>query len=66
MTKGALHTDQMTMEERLSIQDTGRLLISWVINEPIYYSEPLTGSQILQSTDQEITPYDCEPGSPID
>jgi len=64
---GTLHTDQMTMVERLSIQEeTGRLLISWVINEPIYYSEPLTGSQILQSTDQEITPYNCVPGSPIE
>ena len=60
-----LHTDQMTMVERLSVQeDTGRLLISWVINEPIYYSEPLTGSQELQSTDQEIIRYDCVPGSP--
>ena len=28
-----LHTDQMTMVERLSIQEeTGRLLISWVVN----------------------------------
>jgi len=62
-----LHTDQMTMVERLSIQeDTGRLLVSWVVNEPIYYSEPLTGSQILQSTDQEATSYDCIPGSPIE
>ncbi len=63
----ALHTDQMTMVERLSIQeDTGRLLVSWVVNEPIYYSEPFTGSQELQSTDQEISRYDCIPGSPIE
>jgi hypothetical protein len=61
-----LNTDQMTMVERLSIQeDTGRLLISWIVNEPIYYSERLTGSQQLQSTNKEIISYDCIPGSPI-
>ena len=61
-----LHTDQMTMEERLSVQeDTGRLLISWIVNEPVYYSERLTGSQQLQSTNQDMIRYDCVPGSPI-
>lgn len=62
-----LHTDRMTMEERLSVQqDTGRLLISWVVDEPIYYSEPLTGSQVLQSTDKELIRYECIPGTPTD
>ena len=61
-----LQTDQMTTVERLSIQeDTGRLLISWIVNEPIYYSALLTGSQQLQSTNQEIIRYDCIPGSPM-
>lgn len=61
-----LHTNQMTMVERLSIQeDTGRLLISWIVDEPIYYSELLTGSQQLQSTDKEIIRYDCIPGTPM-
>ena len=56
----------MTMVEKLSIEkNTGRLLISWVVNEPIYYSDRLTGSQQLQSTDQEIIRYDCIPGSPM-
>ena len=60
-----LHTDQMTIEERISIQlGTGDLLISWTVNEPVYYSEPLTGSQRLKSTDKEIIPYDCVPELP--
>ena len=59
-----LHSDQMTFQERLSIkEDTGDLLISWVANDPVYYSEPITGSQSLQSTTQEIIPYNCIPGS---
>ena len=62
-----LHTDQMTMEERISIQQgTGDLLISWTVNEPVYYSEPLTGSQRLKSTDKEIIPYDCVPELPLE
>jgi len=61
-----LHTDQMTMEERISVkEDTGELLISWVVNEPVYYTEPLTGSQRLQSTKQKIIRYDCIPGEPV-
>ncbi len=61
-----LHSDQMTMVERLSVQeDTGDLLVSWTTNDPNYYSEPLTGSQRLQSTSQKIIQYDCVPGSPM-
>jgi hypothetical protein len=57
----------MTMEERISIQQgTGDLLISWTVNEPVYYSELLTGSQRLQSTDKEIIPYDCVPELPLE
>jgi hypothetical protein len=60
-----LHTDQMTLEERLSITpDKGRLLIQWVANDPEYYAEPLTGSQELQPTKQDIIQYECIPGAP--
>lgn len=57
-----LRSDEMIMSERLTVQsDSGRLLISWVIDEPVYYSEPLTGSQLLQSTTQEVLSYECTP-----
>lgn len=60
-----LHSDQMTLEERLSITpDKSRLLISWTANDPEYYAEPLTGSQELQPTNQEIIRYECIPGAP--
>ena len=62
-----LHTDQMTMHERLSVQEeTGKLLIEWTTNDPDFYSDPLTGSQLLQSTTKEIIPYNCIPGSPLE
>lgn len=61
-----LNTDQMTMQERISIiEDSGDLHIEWIVNEPVYYSEPLVGNQSLQSTDKEIIPYECIPGSPM-
>jgi hypothetical protein len=56
----------MTLQERLSIQPSGRLLIAWTANDPVYYGEPLTGSQELQSTTQDIIRYDCVPESPED
>jgi hypothetical protein len=60
-----LHTDQMILEERVSVmKDTGELLINWMVNDPVYYLEPLTGSQRLQSTNQAIIPYDCVLGEP--
>lgn len=58
-----LHSDQMTLVERLAVQEgSGRLLISWEINDPLFYTETLTGSQLLQSTTHEIQPYECIPG----
>lgn len=61
----ALNTDQMTLEERLSVEpDTGNLLIEWTINEPVYYAEPIRGSQVLRSTDQDIIRYECVPQDP--
>ncbi len=58
-----LHSEQMTMVERLAVQeDSGRLLISWEIEDPVFYAETLTGSQLLQSTTHEIQPYECIPG----
>jgi hypothetical protein len=66
LSGSTLHTDQMTMQERLSIkEDTGDLLITWTVNEPVYYSEPIIGGQSLQSTTKEIIPYECVPGGPI-
>ncbi len=31
------------------------------MHDPAYYSEPVTGSQTLKSTDQEVASYECIP-----
>lgn len=57
-----LKSDRMTMQERISLnKDNGRLLISWVVNDPTYYSRPITGSQQLQRTGKKLLPYGCVP-----
>lgn len=62
IVRSALRTDQMTMVERLSVQpESGDLQISWVVHEPVYYSEPITGGQLLKRTDQEFGAYECNP-----
>jgi len=67
LTGSIQHTDQMTLRERVSIlPESGRLLIEWTTIDLEYYSEPLTGSQRLQSTTKEIIPYNCIPGSPLE
>jgi hypothetical protein len=64
LTGEILHTDRLTVEERLSVKaDNGRLQIAWKAVEPVYYAEPLTGSQELQSTDRALMRYDCAMGS---
>lgn len=66
LTGSILNSDQMTMQERMSVtQDSGDLLVEMTVNEPLYYSEPITDSQTLQSTTKELIPYECIPGTPM-
>lgn len=57
-----LNSAEMTLREELSLLDNGRLHISWVVTDPLYYSEQITSSQTLQPIDQEILQYECIPG----
>ena len=59
-----LNSAQMTLTERLSIDsETRRLRIEWSMLDPLYYSQPLKGSQQLHSTNQEIIQYGCDPAT---
>ncbi len=52
----------MTLTERLRVlPESGDLEIAWTMNDPAYYAEPVRGRQVLQSTNQELTTYDCIP-----
>ena len=55
-----VHTNEMTLEERISYNDqTGNLDIHWVMHEPNYYNSPISGGQSLESTTDEFIPYGC-------
>jgi len=56
-----VNSDQMTMWEEIKVLESGRLHILWKIDDPLYYSEQLTGTQVLQPTNKEILPYNCVP-----
>jgi hypothetical protein len=57
---GMLHTDQMHVTERLTLSDDAlRLTRDYVVTDPAYYSEPLTGSQAWQRSTKALPKYDC-------
>jgi hypothetical protein len=57
-----MHSDQLTLQERISLnKENGDLMIAWQANDPLYFSEPLKGSQSLKRTAKKILPYGCVP-----
>jgi hypothetical protein len=59
---GVLHSDQMTLIERLSIDPSNDdLVLNWTIADPLYYTESFSGSQRLVRSDLTIQPYNCVP-----
>ena len=64
LTGQIMKSDRMTMQERIALnRENGRLLISWVVNDPVYYSQPVRGSQQLQRTGKKLLPYGCVPAA---
>lgn len=62
LTGDILKSERMTLQERISLnRENGRLLVSWVVNDPIYYAQPIRGSQQLQRTGKKLLPYRCVP-----
>ena len=61
--RAVLHTEDLVLTERLEVNaDTGELEISWTIDDPAYFTEPLTQTEYYVRTTRDDTPYDCIPG----
>ena len=57
---GILHSDEMTMVERLSLNEDGsELRREYVVTDPRYFSEPLTGASGWRRTNLQLSKYDC-------
>lgn len=62
---GVLHSDQLTLTERLSVDPaTDDLVLEWTVDDPLYFTETFSGSQRLVRSDLEIQPYNCVPDEP--
>ena len=52
------------MYEELSFDPaTQQLHVNWRLEDPLYYSAPLTGEFAFAPADVEVTPYNCVPNN---
>jgi hypothetical protein len=60
---GVLHTENLKLSERLEVDAaTGELEITWVIDDPEYFIEPVTQTELFVRSSRDDATYDCEPG----
>jgi hypothetical protein len=61
--RGVMHTADLELTERLEVDAaSGELQISWVIDDPAYFKEPLTQTELFVRSRRDPEPYDCRPG----
>ena len=57
---GMLHSDEMKITERLSLNDDGSELVrEYAVTDPRYLKEPYTGRSGWRRTDLSLSNYDC-------
>jgi hypothetical protein len=60
---GVLHTENLELSERLEVNaQTGDLEITWVIDDPAYFKEPVTQKELFVRSPRDPEPYACKPG----
>jgi hypothetical protein len=59
---GVMHTQDLQLTERLTVNAAGELEISWVIDDPAYFKEPLEQKELFVRSPWDPEPYDCKPG----
>jgi hypothetical protein len=60
---GVLHTQDLKLTERLAVNPaTGDLEITWVIDDPAYFKEPVTQTERFVRSPRDPEPYACKPG----
>ena len=61
--RAVLHTEDLRLSERLEVNpDSGELEITWTIDDPAYFTEPLTQKEFFVRSTRDDTSYDCTPG----
>lgn len=59
---GVLHSANLELMERLEVNESGELEISWIIDDPEYFIEPVTQTEVYVRSARNDEPYDCRPG----
>jgi hypothetical protein len=58
-----MHTQNLTLTETLEVNAaTHELEITWTIDDPEYFKEPLTQKEFFVRTQRPRERYDCKPG----
>jgi hypothetical protein len=58
-----MHTKDLKLSETLAVNSaTGELEITWLIDDPAYFSEPLTQRELFVRSARDPEPYNCKPG----
>lgn len=59
---GVMHSAGLRLTERLEVETTGELAITWTIDDPEIFKEPHTQKELFVRTERWREPYDCKPG----
>ena len=59
---GVMHSAELRLTERLEVNETNELEITWTIDDPVVFKEPHTQTEIYVRTERGREPYDCKPG----
>jgi hypothetical protein len=60
---GVLHTQDLELTEKLAVDAaSGDLVITWTIDDPAYFKEPVTQVERFVRSPRDPVPYACKPG----
>jgi hypothetical protein len=60
---GVLHTQDLKLSERLAVDAaSGDLVITWTIDDPAYFKQPVTQTERFVRSPRDPEPYACKPG----
>jgi hypothetical protein len=57
--RGVPHSDQLRVEERLSLNADGQLIVDVLVEDPVAFTEPWTGRKIYDPVDWTIEEFVC-------
>jgi hypothetical protein len=63
---GILHSDQYRLTERLRINESGELEVTWTHEDPSYFTQAQNGgpATFVRRADLRVAPYNCVPDAP--